>query len=55
VRNNIVPDSVVMLGTIRTFDMAMRDTIHARVRRTAEHIAQAWAPPARCRSRTTRR
>jgi amidohydrolase len=41
VRNNIVPDSVVMLGTIRTFDMAMRDTIHARVRRTAEHIAQA--------------
>ena len=41
VRNNIIPDSVVMLGTIRTFDLKMRDTIHARVRRTAEHIAQA--------------
>jgi amidohydrolase len=41
VRNNIVPDSVVMLGTIRTFDMAMRDTIHARVRRTADLIARS--------------
>jgi amidohydrolase len=41
VRNNIVPDSVVMLGTIRTFDMAMRDSIHLRVRRTAELIAQS--------------
>ena len=41
VRNNIIPDSVVLLGTIRTFDLKMRDTIHARVRRTAEHIAQA--------------
>ena len=41
VRNNIIPDSVVLLGTIRTFDLKMRDTIHARVRRTAEHVAQA--------------
>ena len=41
VRNNIIPDSVVMLGTVRTFDLAMRDTIHARVRRTAELVAQA--------------
>lgn len=41
VRSNIVPDSVVMLGTIRTFDMAMRDTIHARVRRTADLIARS--------------
>jgi amidohydrolase len=40
-RGNIIPDSVVMVGTIRTFDEAMRKDIHARVRRTAEHIAAA--------------
>jgi amidohydrolase len=39
VRNNIIPDSVVMIGTIRTFDPAMRKDVHARVRRTAEGIA----------------
>jgi len=39
VRTNIVPDSVVMLGTIRTFDMPMRDSIQAHVRRTAQMIA----------------
>ena len=41
VRYNIIPDSVVMIGTIRTFDTAVRDDIHARVRRTAESIAQS--------------
>jgi len=41
VRFNIIPDSVVMLGTIRTFDTAVRNDIHARVRRTAESIAQS--------------
>ena len=40
VRFNIIPDSVVMEGTIRAFDPAMQKDIHARVRRTAEHIAQ---------------
>ena len=40
-RYNIIPDSVVMLGTIRTFDTAMRADIHARVRRTAESIAES--------------
>jgi amidohydrolase len=39
VRNNIIPDSVVMLGTIRTFERAQRDSIFARVVRTATHIA----------------
>lgn len=39
VRNNIIPDSVVMLGTIRTFDMDMRKEIFMRVARTAEQIA----------------
>jgi amidohydrolase len=41
VRSNIIPDSVVMVGTIRTLDAAMRDDVHARVRRTAEQIAAA--------------
>jgi amidohydrolase len=41
VRNNIIPDSVVMEGTIRAFDPAMRKDIHERVRRTAEMIAQS--------------
>jgi len=40
-RFNIIPDSVMMEGTIRTFDEGMRKDIHARVRRTAEQIAQS--------------
>lgn len=39
VRSNIIPDSVVMLGTIRTFDLAIRKDIFERVTRTAEAIA----------------
>lgn len=41
VRYNIIPDSVVMIGTIRTFDTEVRNDIHQRVRRTAESIAQS--------------
>jgi amidohydrolase len=41
VRNNIIPDSVVLLGTVRTFDATMQDDIHARIRRTASLIAQS--------------
>jgi amidohydrolase len=41
VRYNIIPDTVVMIGTIRTFDTAVRNDIHSRVRRTAESIAQS--------------
>lgn len=40
-RENIIPESVEMRGTIRTFDEGMRDDIHARVRQTAEAIASA--------------
>ena len=40
-RGNIIPDSVVMIGTIRTFDPEMRKEIHARVKRTAEDIAHS--------------
>jgi amidohydrolase len=41
VRNNIIPDEVEMLGTIRSLDKAMREDIHARIKRTAEDIAAA--------------
>jgi amidohydrolase len=41
VRYNIIPDSVVMVGTIRAFDPAVRRDIHDRVRRTAAAIAQS--------------
>jgi len=41
VRMNIVPDSVVLLGTIRAFDPAMQRDIHERVRRTAQRIAES--------------
>jgi amidohydrolase len=41
VRFNIIPDSVVLEGTIRTLDPAMQRDIHMRVRRTAERIAES--------------
>jgi amidohydrolase len=41
VRENIIPDSAVLIGTIRTFDRETRRDLHARLRRTAEGIAQA--------------
>lgn len=41
VRNNIIPESVELEGTIRTFDAATRTDIHTRIRRTAENIAEA--------------
>lgn len=40
-RSNIIPDSVVMVGTLRTFDDAMRADIAARIKRTAEDIAHS--------------
>jgi amidohydrolase len=41
VRSNIIPDSVVMVGTVRTLDMGMQERIGERIRRTAEGIAQS--------------
>jgi amidohydrolase len=41
IRTNIVPDSVEMAGTIRTFDEAVRSQLHERLTRTAESIAAA--------------
>ena len=40
-RFNIIPDSVVMEGTIRAFDPAMQKDVHARVTRTAQKIAES--------------
>lgn len=40
-RSNIIPDSVVMVGTLRTFDDDMRADIAMRIRRTAEDIARS--------------
>ena len=41
VRNNIIPDSAVLIGTIRTFDPEMRRDLHARLRRTVDLAVQA--------------
>ena len=39
VRNNIIPETAKLVGTIRTFDDAVQADIHARVKRIAEGIA----------------
>jgi amidohydrolase len=41
IRANIIPDRARLVGTIRTFDEAMRGDIHAQVRRIAESLAGA--------------
>ncbi|MEO6339388.1 MAG: amidohydrolase, partial [Caulobacteraceae bacterium] len=40
-RENIIPDTVDMEGTIRSYDLGMQQDIHARVKRTAEKIAES--------------
>lgn len=39
IRGNIIPDSVVMSGTVRLLDPASREDVLMRIRRTAESIA----------------
>ncbi len=39
VRNNIIPDSARLVGTIRTFDDEVQADIHARVKKIAEGVA----------------
>jgi amidohydrolase len=41
VRDNIIPDTVEMLGTVRTFNEDMRADIHSRIRNTVEMIARS--------------
>lgn len=45
-RENIIPDSVEMLGTVRTFNEEMREDTKKRIVRTAEGIASAGAAKA---------
>ncbi len=46
VRNNIIPEEVNLIGTIRTLDTAMQRQIHERMRRTAENIAASFGATA---------
>ncbi len=39
VRNNIIPETAELIGTIRTLDTDMQDKIHADIRRSVENIA----------------
>lgn len=41
IRGNIIPDEVEMSGTIRTFDMGVREELHAALRSTVANIAEA--------------
>lgn len=41
IRNNIIPDSVTLVGTLRALDPEMREEIRQRVRTTVEHISAA--------------
>jgi len=40
-RFNIIPDQALMVGTLRTFDMDVRQDVIERFRNTAEHFAAA--------------
>ena len=42
VRNNIIPESCKMIGTIRTLDTKMQDITHEKMKLTATNIAEAW-------------
>jgi amidohydrolase len=41
VRNNIIPEEVELVGTIRTLDTDMQDKIHEKIKITAEKIAES--------------
>jgi amidohydrolase len=40
-RGNIIPDSVVMEGTVRTFDEGVRTQVKALIRRTVDDVARS--------------
>ena len=41
IRNNIIPESVEMIGTIRTLDPGMQELVHEKIERTAKLIAES--------------
>jgi amidohydrolase len=49
VRNNIIPDTARLVGTIRTFDDAMQADIHKRVTTIAESVAASAGATAEVR------
>jgi amidohydrolase len=51
-RDNIIPDSARLVGTIRSFDEEMRKQIHERLTRTAQNIAASAGATAEVRINT---
>ena len=47
-RANVVPETVAMAGTIRTYDPKVRDQVARDVRLTAEKIAESAGQRRRC-------
>ncbi|MFM8832900.1 MAG: M20/M25/M40 family metallo-hydrolase [Cytophagales bacterium] len=45
-RGNIIPETAVMEGTIRTFDDGMQKKLHERIKETTAHIAEAYGAKA---------
>jgi amidohydrolase len=46
VRENIIPEELTMAGTIRTLDDWMQKDVHARIKTTAEKIAESFGATA---------
>lgn len=46
VRYNIIPDSAMLSGTLRTFDTAQRDALVARAETAIDHVAEAYGATA---------
>ena len=46
VRTNIIPESVEMLGTIRTLDDGMQDQVHSLIKQIAENTAESFGAKA---------
>jgi hippurate hydrolase len=40
---NVIPDKVVVRGTVRTFEPEMQDQVEAGIKRTAEHIVHSFS------------
>ena len=46
VRENIIPEDLIMAGTIRTLDSAMQKEVHEKIRLTAQKIAESMGATA---------
>lgn len=49
IRENIIPEEVIMAGTIRTLDSEMQKDVHAKIRQTATSIAESMGATAEVR------